>query len=813
MVGVDLVRECQRCIAKVADEVEGGILYVDSGAGEALHFIGGLPFILQLGVRAVCSLENASPLDAVVAWRPGELRKVVVLTTQLLSDAHRYILRCLRCHPAVRHCTVFTSISQDAHSACPETPLGTDSFREYTSLLLQDLQLPSVTPKGDDASSYVQGDMESTPSRTGSTESDGRPGLRLSITVEHLPMMLCPLTKGVFVLPSGSAEAEAPLSDNRPNSSLGPGLPAIDTGVPLDGDDYIPSGATLLAHMLQHFTAQLELKVEVFSLGPLAQIVGKMVTGLASPIATEHGAQKRSAGLLLVDRSLDLITPSCHNDVLLDRVFSSLPRRPAKLRPPHPPGVSSNFQSCPVVRRPVDFRVPTKSYQDGSDKNSSNVGLVFPLFPIMSSWDTVSQGKKYDSSKSTAVEGKTAGVEVMGGSLAVPWDQLGVDRVNSLLEKSTKDGTVLLRKWLHEAWRLEKQTIRGKGRLGTMTLTELASLRTGLASKPDMALRHLSLLQVAQAVEEALSTARWSEWEALASAERILRLTAGDGSQSLALQLRDMVQQTSSDNMLDLTKVLTLAIVGYALAGETTPRIGSSGPFAWEEEAVLKESLVDAILQGPPRGADLGFLRGLDQALDSHWHRLQSGGTESLEQNKEKSIQADEEWEKWEGVDGGSEEGEEFNDMQLKLELRDRLQEVVNVLHRVAAARARLPLPLRSSEEQNGAMPSSLLQRIFSLTFSKVDVPGLQHHSSAVGRFFKSGLGRFGLGQAKPKLGDQKLIIVFVIGGIQASEVRDIREAQVGAPGGDDVEVLIGGTTILTPADMYDLLLGSCYSV
>lgn len=59
------MRECQRCIAKVADEVEGGILYVDSGAGEALHFMGGLPFILQLGVRAVCSLENASPLDAV----------------------------------------------------------------------------------------------------------------------------------------------------------------------------------------------------------------------------------------------------------------------------------------------------------------------------------------------------------------------------------------------------------------------------------------------------------------------------------------------------------------------------------------------------------------------------------------------------------------------------------------------------------------------------------------------------------------------------------------------------------------------------
>jgi hypothetical protein len=73
------------------------------------------------------------------------------------------------------------------------------------------------------------------------------------------------------------------------------------------------------------------------------------------------------------------------------------------------------------VHKPVDFRVPTKSYQDGSDQNDSNVGLIFPLFQIMSSWDTISWGKKYDNFKSTIVEGKNVGVEVMGGSLVVPW--------------------------------------------------------------------------------------------------------------------------------------------------------------------------------------------------------------------------------------------------------------------------------------------------------------------------------------------------------------------------------------------------------
>jgi hypothetical protein len=50
---------------QVADEVEGGILYVESGVGEALHLMGALPFILRLGVRVVCNLENASPFRAI----------------------------------------------------------------------------------------------------------------------------------------------------------------------------------------------------------------------------------------------------------------------------------------------------------------------------------------------------------------------------------------------------------------------------------------------------------------------------------------------------------------------------------------------------------------------------------------------------------------------------------------------------------------------------------------------------------------------------------------------------------------------------
>jgi hypothetical protein len=72
---------------------------------------------------------------------------------------------------------------------------------------------------------------------------------------------------------------------------------------------------------------QLDVKVDVFSLGPLAHLVGNLVIDLSTSIVLDHGSQRKSAGLLLVDRSLDLITPTCHNDNFMDRAVYSLLRR------------------------------------------------------------------------------------------------------------------------------------------------------------------------------------------------------------------------------------------------------------------------------------------------------------------------------------------------------------------------------------------------------------------------------------------------------------------------------------------------------
>ena len=42
----------------------------------------------------------------------GSATKVVIMTSCLLSDVHRYTLRCLAAQPSIQWCYIFTSISE-----------------------------------------------------------------------------------------------------------------------------------------------------------------------------------------------------------------------------------------------------------------------------------------------------------------------------------------------------------------------------------------------------------------------------------------------------------------------------------------------------------------------------------------------------------------------------------------------------------------------------------------------------------------------------------------------------------------------------
>lgn len=50
---------------QISEDIEGSIVYLDAGSTESFQFIGAYPVLLDLGARAICSLENMSALDAV----------------------------------------------------------------------------------------------------------------------------------------------------------------------------------------------------------------------------------------------------------------------------------------------------------------------------------------------------------------------------------------------------------------------------------------------------------------------------------------------------------------------------------------------------------------------------------------------------------------------------------------------------------------------------------------------------------------------------------------------------------------------------
>lgn len=875
MAGVDLRKACLDCFSQLAGEdVKDALVYLDAGAGEAFHFLGGLSALLAFGPRAVCSLENASPQDAEVQLNliaNGPVQKLLVITTHLLSYAHYYIHRCLQAHSSVKVCTVLTSLSEEAHAAHPNTRLGPDAFYEYRRWLVEDFQI-LVQKANLDLAGGTNADLEDISQKSfekhekilvsslseKAVRADGDSQLEaeteedltdldgsLNVKVKHFPMIICPLMSRAFVFPSNGTLAEAPLAENL-DSPMGIGLPSelnnpTRIGLPYtDGravrrdDDGIPIGGTLVAHFLHHLAGQLSLKFDVFTLGALSNDVGKRFTEL-SGLADVSVRSRKPAGLLLIDRTLDLITPSSHGDSLMDRIFAAACRNNGYN--------TQKVKASPMVvkRRSLDIRVPN-AVEDLREESMPGLSSK-ELCVLMSNFEDVIQTTdKKDPNDCRLTCGTMPMLCSRGGSLfdLVKNQQNG--RLDLLLEKRVKDGLITIEKWLQEA--IRRENMKPPSRRGAISAQVIHSLCNQLSQNFVSEVRNADLIQMSKAVEMALDPVFNRKWDGLFNAERVLSMSVGDPSQSVISQICDVVHQSINEGdssivsapqsqaqkLFSLRDALTLAIVGYALAGDNFGSSVSEGPFSWEEERELKQAVVNAILQGSEK--NLGFLDDLEDSLALHRQPRSPEASAIPEQHQIKAVEEKDDhdaqldfnsegWEAWDDEDEidtgkGEADDENYREMQLQLQVRDRVEGIFRRLHKISEARRFLQAKAKALmlDDYSGFGEArhtrrSLIYKVLSLIFARADIPGMEHHSSFVGRILKSGLGRFGLGQAKPKLSDHKIILVFVIGGISGVEVCEAKEAQTIYKMEDEVDVILGGTTFLTPDDIFDLLIGS----
>ncbi|CAN4117591.1 unnamed protein product [Withania somnifera] len=836
MATADVIRCCMDSIRQMSDEITDAIIYLDAGCTESFEYVGAFSLFLELGAHAICSLEKMSPLDKVVDWNStsGPAKKIVVMTSRLLSDAHRYILRCLSALQCVCSCAIFTCISETGHSAYPESPLGPDAYREYELLLVQDYE--EVARKSLMNSSHAG---ERTVKESMPTEDEGWSQLttseegtlnfssdasaqnlyedsvidrtedvqkKLKVSVHHFPLVLCPFSPRFFVLPSEGSVAEAYLSAEHDNS-ISFGLPPVSTGTTADGED-VPPGATLTAQFLYHLAAKMDLKLEIFSLGDISKTVGKLLTDMSS--LYDVGRRKRSAGLLLIDRTLDLLTPCCHGDSLVDRMFSSLPHRERMLSLSQAKNSQSQVKLGPAYleRSPLTVQIPINNFLREDASSSDNFQLVERVEAFLRGWnsrDSTSQMVElvhFGAKLGGEMSSQDVQSDLLCGSFVSTEKFLGTPYLDAILERRTKDGAVLIKKWLQESLRRENISLNSKIRPGYGSKSDLQPMIKALAKSQSSLAKNKGIIQLAAAALFALDESHSAKWDAFNSAEKILNVNAGDTSQSLAAQISDLINKNGcSRGLLTLQDALLLTVVGYILAGENFPSSGMVGPFSWQEEHFMKEAIVDAIVENPTV-AKLKFLRGLTQDLEANFNRKSEEKKEDLS-NTEGIDFDDDDWGSWGDEDTGKDKRKEqvYDDMQLKLELRDRVDNLFKFFHKLEWSQA------LNKFNNDPYSNKGLLYKVLSRVLAKHELPGLEYHSSTVGRLFKSGFGRFGLGQAKPSLADHDVILVFVVGGINGVEVREAQEA-LSESSRPEVELVLGGTTLLTPSDMFELLLG-----
>lgn len=515
----------------------------------------------------------------------------------------------------------------------------------------------------------------------------------------------------------------------------------------------------------------MDLKMEIFSLGDTSKTVGKILTDMSS--LYDVGRRKRSAGLLLIDRTLDLLTPSCHGDSLVDRMFSCLPCRNRTTSHTQVKGSGNQLKlgSLYLQRAPLDVQIPLAKILNEEDRQIENFRLLESVEAFLCGWNSDNSDSQIagliDLRQKIHDKLSHSDIEILTGSFVSSETFRGTPLLESILDRRTKDGALLVKKWLQETLRRENVTLNVKSRPGLVTVPELQAMIKALSRSQSSLLRNKGIIQLASATLFALEESNCAKWDAFSSAEKILSVSSRETSQSLSAQIGDLINKSAllgshvikgkreiSKGLLALQDALLLMIVGYILAGENFPTSGSDGPFSWQEEHLLKEAVVDALLENPSV-ANLKFLDGLREELETNVSKLKSEEAAEAPSKLDIDDFDDDQWGKWGDEEGDDDNKNEqvYDDMQLKLELRDRVDNFFKFLHKLSDLK-RKNVPLRDGSltvegnfDEYANVGKGLLYKLLTRVLGKYDVPGLEYHSSTVGRLFKSGFGRFGLGQ------------------------------------------------------------------
>ncbi|KAK9807126.1 hypothetical protein WJX73_008190 [Symbiochloris irregularis] len=688
---MDIRGGVQAQLLSFAADIRDSLVYLEAGAAEALQVTLGGGYLRGLGAGHTVNLDTASARDGAVfkllTGRPAS--KLIIISTQLLTATHSSVLRAAKAHPQVTSCTILCSVSSAAHASQPSTMLGPSAYDEYANALAEDIAEVRGRPPSHALLPHSHGQQSSSS--------------HVSIRVHHLPLLVPALGPTAFVLPCSSSAVQLARIGPAPAGYFPPD-PRIIGEEGLDSKG--AAGLKLLAHHLLHMAASLGFRLDTFSLGRASHLLGDEISAQPAPMGSE--ASPEPAALLLVDRGLDLITPSAFSAHVLDRISEVLGRRA-----PSAEALSVDHGSGAMKWRSTDISVPMSP---SSQHSATSVPAQQP--------------------------------PPLTGSLTHPSDAKADGRLQALQSRQHADTLIVLRKWLREAVRADPDaampSMRSKpGAVGPAELTALANALH--KASPGCSHRNSSLIQLARAAVVASEGPAAAKYDLMRRQSSALEMAVQEGPQSVVQELIDLFssahQSTSTQHgqpQLGVEDVLALAITAHALMGKTPGpggfKVFAEGAGVYEAEARgLKNALSAALVKAAASGAQtesLPWLTSFSNRLPQQAHADGTARQSSLD----------------------------YDARAVELELKDKAEDLVARLTGIAVQHARV--------QPSPAEGIPFLQHLAASICAHAPIDATHHDTASLRGLLTTGLGRIGFGakRAPPQPHDYRNILIFVDG-------------------------------------------------
>ncbi|KAI9144872.1 hypothetical protein BKA69DRAFT_641353 [Paraphysoderma sedebokerense] len=243
----------------------------------------------------------------------------------------------------------------------------------------------------------------------------------------------------------------------------------------------------------------MNLIPSIYAMGTSSSYVGKTMHNLRLKLQSPD-AGKAEATLILMDRSLDLVTPNIHSDNLMDQIFKLLPRQ-------------------------------VKSKKDGIKSNDAYTETLLDLYPEL---NEERRGSEVYISLDPLIDDSSR--KILSASLSDPHMRVSlrhhqdpqiINLFDDMINLPQKDSLTSVRSRIIDLITSHASPVKLPRILGKVSLNQLTKLLTGfVSSDPDNSLeKGGKLLEVIQGVVECLNESQNQNYESFQSLEKILLLS------------------------------------------------------------------------------------------------------------------------------------------------------------------------------------------------------------------------------------------------------------------------------------------------